>query len=62
MEGTFRWYYLIPALFATLAGLFAYLSWNRGGEGDYRTSGAKKSFLRIAVVFGIVSLFLLIYL
>ena len=42
MEETFRWYYLIPALFATLAGLFAYLSWNRGGRATTGHPGLEK--------------------
>jgi len=62
MRDIFYWYYLIPALFAVLAGLFVYLSWSGGRDGNYRTTGAKKSFLRIAAVFGLVSLFLLLYL
>ncbi len=58
----FHWRYLIPALFAVLAGLFAYLAWDRGRNGHIRTPEAKKSYLRIAAAFSLVCLFLLLYL
>jgi len=56
------WRYLIPALFAILAVLFGYRAWKRGTGPDRRTATGQKVALRIAVIFMLVSVFLLLYL
>jgi len=56
------WRYLIPALFAILAVLFGYRAWQGGTGADSRTATGRKVALRIAVIFLLVSLFLLFYL